>query len=67
MKARNVIVLAAMVAGVGMVSSVNASIIEMTTNGGFETGDLTGWTQFPSGIGSQGVTTVNPKISFCWF
>ena len=60
MKAKNVITIAAMVACVGMVSSVGATPIEMTTNGDFETGDLTGWTQFETGVGQQTVTTVNP-------
>jgi hypothetical protein len=33
---------------------------ELTINGGFETGDFTGWTQFPTGAGQQLVTTANP-------
>jgi hypothetical protein len=61
MKIKNAIVISAVVACVGMVSSVGALPIEMTTNGDFETGDLTGWTLFPSASGSQDVTTVNPK------
>ncbi len=39
--------------------SANAMALELTTNGGFETGDFTGWSQFPSG-GVQTVTNVNP-------
>lgn len=35
------------------------SATELTTNGGFETGDFTGWTQFPTGVGQQTITTVN--------
>lgn len=37
-----------------------ASAIELTTNGGFETGDFTGWSQFDSGVGQQTITSVNP-------
>ena len=36
------------------------SAAELTTNGGFETGDFTGWSQFPTGPGQQTVTNVNP-------
>jgi len=36
-----------------------ASAVELAVNGGFETGDFTGWTQFPGG-GSQEITSVNP-------
>ena len=36
------------------------SAAELTTNGGFETGDFTGWSQFPTGAGQQTVTNVNP-------
>lgn len=34
--------------------------VELTTNGGFETGDFTGWTQFPTGP-NQFITGVNPS------
>ena len=30
--------------------------VELTTNGGFETGDTTGWTEFPTGDSSFGVS-----------
>ncbi|MEO2049408.1 MAG: PEP-CTERM sorting domain-containing protein [Pirellulales bacterium] len=41
--------------------SLNGSAIELTTNGGFETGDFTGWSQFPTGVDQQTVTNVNPS------
>jgi hypothetical protein len=37
------------------------SAIELTTNGDFETGDFSGWTQFPTNEGQQTVTNVNPS------
>ncbi|CAN5599848.1 hypothetical protein BH09PLA1_BH09PLA1_31590 [soil metagenome] len=40
--------------------AASASALELTTNGGFETGDFTGWSQFPTGAGQQSVTNVNP-------
>jgi hypothetical protein len=48
------------VASVAVFSS-NASAIELAVNGGFETGDFTGWTQFPSVSGAQTVDNVNPS------
>lgn len=43
---------------VGMV--LNSSAIELTTNGDFEAGDYTGWTQFETGVGQQTITSTNP-------
>ncbi len=37
-----------------------ASAVELAINGGFETGDFTGWEQFPNG-GSQAISTDNPS------
>ncbi|MBB6431264.1 PEP-CTERM sorting domain-containing protein [Algisphaera agarilytica] len=49
-------------AAVATALSTSASAqIELTTNGDFETGDLTGWTQFETGPGQQSVTTSNPS------
>jgi hypothetical protein len=41
--------------------SQTGSAIELAVNGGFETGDFTGWTQFPTGPGQQTVDNVNPS------
>jgi hypothetical protein len=46
---------------VALAITVSASAIELTTNGDFELGDFTGWTQFPTGAGQQTVTSVNPS------
>lgn len=40
--------------------STHGQAVELAVNGGFETGDFTGWQQFPSGGGQQTITTVNP-------
>ena len=40
--------------------AVSASAMELTTNGGFETGDFTGWSLFDNGT-TQFVTTDNPS------
>jgi len=37
-----------------------AQAVELAVNGGFETGDFTGWTQFPQS-GGQVVSTINPS------
>ncbi len=41
--------------------SLNASAVDLAINGDFETGDFTGWEQFPTGPGQQTVTNVNPS------
>lgn len=38
-----------------------AQAAQLAVNGGFETGDFTGWTQFPSGGTTQSVVTTNPS------
>lgn len=37
-----------------------AGNIELVVNGGFESGDFTGWTQFPN-LGTQAISGVNPS------
>ncbi len=46
---------------VASLSTLALSATELTNNGGFETGDFTGWTQFPTGVGQQNVITLNPS------
>jgi hypothetical protein len=38
-----------------------AALVDVAVNGGFETGDLSGWTPFTTGVGVNGVTNVNPS------
>ncbi len=47
-------------AAIAMALTVNTSALELAVNGGFETGDFSGWTQFPQS-GIQTITTVNPS------
>jgi hypothetical protein len=37
-----------------------AAYQDIAVNGGFETGDFTGWTQFPGSLGTAGQTIVTP-------
>ena len=39
----------------------NATGIELANNGGFETGDFTGWSQFEVTPGDQTITAINPS------
>ncbi|MEM6638567.1 MAG: hypothetical protein AAF610_01555 [Pseudomonadota bacterium] len=50
---------AAIAAGLALVAT-SASAIDIAENGGFETGDFTGWDVFPN-AGSAMVTTLNPS------
>lgn len=53
-----------LVAGVAVfMFAGSAQAIELAVNGGFETGDFTGWTQFPGSLGPAGqqITNVNPS------
>jgi hypothetical protein len=51
----------AAIASALLVGVAAADVIELTNNGGFESGDFTGWTQFPTGPDQQFVTNVNPS------
>ena len=43
--------------------AAQAAYIDIAVNGGFETGDFTGWTQFPGSLGAAGQTIVSPGSS----
>lgn len=43
-----------------MTGSAQAAVVDIAQNGGFETGDFTGWAQYPSGGTTQTITTTNP-------
>jgi len=52
----------AAIMGVSLLSSVAQAVpVDVAENGGFETGDLTGWTIFEIGGGAASVSTVNPS------
>ena len=40
--------------------AAQAAYMDIAVNGGFETGDFTGWTQFPGSLGTAGQTVVAP-------
>lgn len=49
------------IAGAAIMSLTGATqAAQLAVNGGFETGDFTGWTQFPQS-GTQTITNVNPS------
>jgi len=42
-------------------ASAQAVVVDIAVNGGFESGDFTGWAQYPSNGTTQSITTVNPS------
>jgi hypothetical protein len=50
-----------MVATAMLMCAANSHAFEFAVNGGFETGDFTGWTQFPSAGTTQSIVTFNPS------
>jgi hypothetical protein len=41
--------------------AAQAALVDIADNGGFESGDFTGWAQYPSNGTTQTITTVNPS------
>ena len=41
--------------------AAQAALTDISDNGSFETGDFTGWAQYPSGGTTQTITTINPS------
>lgn len=58
---KRIATLTALAAIAALTAGTASAQIELTTNGDFETGDFTGWTQFPTGVGQQTVDAVNPS------
>ena len=58
---RTTLPIASALALLALTSASQAAIVDIAENGGFETGDFTGWTQFPSGGTTQ--TIISPGAS----
>jgi hypothetical protein len=43
-------------------TTAQAVVVNIADNGGFETGDFSGWAQYPSNGTTQTITTTNPSV-----
>ena len=60
MTKRFILPIASAMALLALTGVSQAAIVDIAQNGGFESGDFTGWAQYPSGGTTQTITTTNP-------